>query len=180
MVEGSQLVPYGHGLMERRGRGGDAGFALPRGALSRASARTDVADPKETCAAALDALLPVRPHGAVALSVARTRGMSPDQVADWDVPAEPAAVANLRTAVTHRLAHWGLDDLVLTTELILSDLVNNAIRHTTGPIHLRLLCNHTLTCEVFDSSSAFPHPRQASTTDEDGRGLLLVARLAER
>ncbi|QIY93261.1 ATP-binding protein [Streptomyces sp. S1D4-11] len=59
--------------------------------------------------------------------------MSPDQVADWDVPAETAAVADLRTAVTHRLAHWGLDDLVLTTELILSELVNNAIRWTDPP-----------------------------------------------
>ncbi|QIY68145.1 ATP-binding protein [Streptomyces sp. RLB1-33] len=180
VTEGIHLVLYGHGLTERRRRGADAGLALLRGALSRAAARTDVVGPEETCAAVLDTLLPVRSGGAVALLVARTRGMPPDQVADRDVPAEPAAVADLRTAVTHRLAYRGLDGLVLTTELILSELVNNAIRYTTGPIHLRLLCDHTLTCEVFDSSSAFPHPRQASTTDEDGRGLLLIARLAER
>jgi hypothetical protein len=47
--------------------------------------------------------------------------MSPDQVADRDVPAEPVAVADLRTAVTHRLGYWGLVDLVLATELILSE-----------------------------------------------------------
>jgi signal transduction histidine kinase len=64
--------------------------------------------------------------------------------------------------------------------LILSELVNNAIRYTTGPIHLRLLCDHALTCEVFDSSTAIPHLHQASTMDEGGRGLFLVARLAER
>ncbi|MFE9497004.1 ATP-binding protein [Streptomyces collinus] len=106
--------------------------------------------------------------------------MRPDQVADWDVPDEPAAVADLRAAVTRQLAHWGLSDLVFTTELILSELVSNAMRYTMGPIHLRLLCDHALTCEVFDSSTAIPHLHQASTMDENGRGLSLVARLAER
>ncbi|MFF8028797.1 SpoIIE family protein phosphatase [Streptomyces sp. NPDC007896] len=167
VAEDSQLVLYGHGLMERRVTGADAGFALPRGALSRAAARTDAVGPEETCAAVLDALPPVRPRGAVALLVARTRGMSPDQVADWDVPAGPAAVADLRTAVTHRLAHSGLDDLALTTEFILSELVNNAIRCTTDPIHLRLLCDHTLTCEAFDSSSA---SRPSASSVHHGRG----------
>ncbi|MGW1886787.1 ATP-binding protein, partial [Streptomyces sp. NPDC001970] len=94
--------------------------------------------------------------------------------------AEPSAVADLRAAVTRQLAHWGLNDLVFATELILSELVQNAIRYTTGPIHLRLLCDHALTCEVFDSSPAFPHLHEASTTDEGGRGLFLVARLSER
>ncbi|MFF1630251.1 SpoIIE family protein phosphatase [Streptomyces sp. NPDC058272] len=184
--EGSQLVLYGHGLIQRRGKGTgagfgtDAGFALLRRVLTRAAARNGVVGPEETCAALLDALLPVRSGDAVALMVARTRGMRPDQVADWDVPSEPAAVADLRAAVTRQLAHWGLDDLVFATEMILSELVNNAIRYTPGPIHLRLLRDHALTCEVFDSSPAFPQPRQAATTDEDGRGLLLVARLAER
>ncbi|GAX56869.1 histidine kinase [Streptomyces olivochromogenes] len=172
MPEGSQLVLYGHGLIQRRGRGTDAGFALLRRVLSRAAARKGVVGPEETCAAVFEALLPVRPGGAVALMVARTRGMRPDQVADWDVSSEPAAVADLRAAVARRLAHWGLDDLAFTTELILSELVNNAIRYTTGPIHLRLLCDHALTCEVFDSSTAIPHPHQASTMDEGDAPLL--------
>ncbi|MEU3302199.1 ATP-binding SpoIIE family protein phosphatase [Streptomyces sp. NPDC006678] len=178
--EGSQLVLYGHSLVQRRGKGADAGFALLRRVLNGAAARQGVVGPEEICAAVFDALLPVRPGGAVALMVARTHGMRPDQVADWDVPAEPAAVADLRAAVTRQLAHWGLSDLVFTTELILSELVQNAIRYTTGPIHLRLLCDDALTCEVFDSSPAFPHLHEASTMDEGGRGLFLVARLAER
>ena len=178
--EGSRLVLYGHGLIQRRGMGADAGFALLRSVLRRAATRDGVVGPEETCAAVFDALAPSPPGGAVALMVVRTRGMRPDQVADWDVPAEPAAVADLRAAVTRQLAHWGLSDLEFTTELILSELVNNAIRYTTGPIHLRLLCDHALTCEVFDSSPALPHLRQAATTDEHGRGLFLVARLAER
>ncbi|SFG84050.1 Histidine kinase-like ATPase domain-containing protein [Streptomyces mirabilis] len=178
--EGSQLVLCGHGLIQRRGRGANAGSALLRRVLSRAVARKGVVGPEETCAAVFEALRPVRPGGAVALMVARTRGLRPDQIADWDVSSEPAAVADLRAAVTRQLAHWGLDDLAFTTELILSELVNNAIRYTTGPIHLRLLCDHALTCEVFDSSTAIPHLHQASTMDEGGRGLFLVARLAER
>ncbi|MER5526167.1 ATP-binding SpoIIE family protein phosphatase [Streptomyces sp. NPDC002677] len=178
--EGSRLVLYGHGLIQRRGQGADAGFALLRRALIRAATGNGVAGPEEICAAVFDALLPVRPGGTGALVVARTRSMRADQVADWDVPAEPEAVADLRAAVTRQLAHWGLDDLVFTTELIISELVNNAIRYTIGPIHLRLLCDHALTCEVFDSSTAIPHLHQASTMDEGGRGLFLVARLAER
>lgn len=69
VTEGVQLVLYGHGLTERRRGGADAGLALLRGALSRAAARTDVVGPEETCAAVLDALLPVRSGGAVALLV---------------------------------------------------------------------------------------------------------------
>ncbi|MFJ9870423.1 ATP-binding protein [Streptomyces sp. NPDC101165] len=38
----------------------------------------------------------------------------------------------------------------------------------------------TLTCEVFDASSTAPHLRRARTFDEGGRGLLLVAQLADR
>ncbi|MFD3586036.1 SpoIIE family protein phosphatase, partial [Streptomyces sp. NPDC058683] len=178
--EGSRLVLYGHGLIQRRGQGADAGFALLRRALSRTAARNGVVGPEETCAALFDALLPARPDGTVALMVARTRGMRPDQVADWDVPAKPEALTDLRAAVTRQLAHWGLEDLAFTTELIISELVNNAIRYTIGPIHLRLFCDHALTCEVFDSSTAIPHLHQASTMDEGGRGLFLVARLAER
>nr|WP_272926904.1 ATP-binding SpoIIE family protein phosphatase [Streptomyces sp. SID486] len=181
--EGSQLLLCGHGLARCRGRGrggDDAGCALLREVLRRAGTRNGVGDPEEVCAAVFDALRPARPGGAVALLVARTHGMRADQIADWDVPSEPAAVADLRAAVTRQLAQWGLSDLVFTTELILSELVSNAMRYTTGPIHLRLLRDHALTCEVFDCSTAIPHLHQASTKDESGRGLFLVARLAER
>jgi anti-sigma regulatory factor (Ser/Thr protein kinase) len=96
------------------------------------------------------------------------------------VPTDPAAVARVRGAATEQLERWGLDDLAFTTELILSELITNAIRHASGPIEVRLLMDRALICEVADTSSTSPHLRYAATTDEGGRGLFLVAQLAEQ
>ncbi len=65
------------------------------------------------------------------------------------------------------------------TELLLSELVTNAIRYANGPIQVRLLHDRALICEVSDTSSTSPHLRHAATTDEGGRGLFLVAQLAQ-
>jgi anti-sigma regulatory factor (Ser/Thr protein kinase) len=63
---------------------------------------------------------------------------------------------------------------------MLSELVTNAIRYARPPIGVRLLRARTLICEVSDHSTTSPHLRYAATTDEGGRGLFLVAQLAER
>ena len=86
----------------------------------------------------------------------------------------------VRSAVSRQLTGWGLEELTFTTELILSELVTNAIRYGGDPLHVRVLLDRTLICEVFDSSSTSPHLRYAAMTDEGGRGLFLVAQLAER
>lgn len=79
------------------------------------------------------------------------------------------------------MAHrTGLEEEIFATELILSELVTNAIRYGGAPIRVRMLHNHALICEVSDSGSTAPHLRYASTTDEGGRGLYLVARFADR
>ncbi|MEV6112817.1 SpoIIE family protein phosphatase [Streptomyces sp. NPDC052109] len=175
LAEGSRLVLYTDGLVEDRERDIDVGLDLLRDALRG----TPDASPEETCRAVLDRL-PARPNDDVALIVARTRVLGPGRVAEWQVPTDPAAVSEVRSAVTRRLAEWDLDELTFTTELILSELVTNAIRHGRGPIGVRLLRDRTLICEVSDSSTTSPHLRYAATTDEGGRGLFLVAQLAER
>ncbi|MFE0379233.1 ATP-binding protein [Streptomyces inhibens] len=96
------------------------------------------------------------------------------------MPADPAAVADIRAAVVRQLADWSLDEAAFTTELVLSELLTNAIRYGTSPIQVRLLRERTLICEVSDGSSTSPHLRRAATTDEGGRGLFLVAQLTER
>jgi anti-sigma regulatory factor (Ser/Thr protein kinase) len=116
----------------------------------------------------------------VALIVARTRALGTDQIAEWQVPADPAAVSEVRSKVTRQLAEWDLDELSFTTELILSELVTNAIRYGRAPIGVRLLRDRTLICEVSDASTTSPHLRYAASTDEGGRGLFLVAQMAER
>jgi len=174
--EGSRLVLFTDGLVERRDRDIDAGLALLRGALEGRPGRT----PEETCDDVLDAMLPDPPTDDVALLVARTRTLDPDQVAQWDVATDPAAVAGVRRNVTEWLAERGLDEEAFSTELILSELVTNAVRYGTGPIEVRLLHDRNLICEVSDTSNTSPHLRYAATTDEGGRGLFLVAQIAER
>ncbi len=125
-------------------------------------------------------MLPERPRDDVALVVARTRMLADDRSAAWDVPDDPAAVARVRAAATRTLDAWGLAEEAFTTELILSELVTNALRHATGPIRVRLIRDRALICEVSDGSSTAPHLRSAATTDEGGRGLFLVSQFAER
>ncbi|UGY92482.1 SpoIIE family protein phosphatase [Streptomyces gobiensis] len=173
--EGSQLVLYTDGLIENRQRDIDEGFELLRNALAQPGR-----SPEETCSAVLNAMLPQQPSDDVALLVARTHVLDANQVAEWDVPFEPAAVADMRAAVAAQLAAWDLDELAFTTELILSELITNAIRYGTPPIRVRLLRDRTLLCEVSDASSTSPHLRYAAATDEGGRGLFLVAQIAER
>ncbi|MFF1767153.1 SpoIIE family protein phosphatase [Streptomyces sp. NPDC058249] len=175
LEEGTRLVLYTDGLVEDRERDIDVGLDMLRTAL----AGTD-RSPEDTCRAVLDALLPARPSDDIALIVARTHALGADRIAEWEVPSDPVAVGEVRASVTRRLAEWGLDEMAFTTELILSELVTNAIRYGSGPIRVRVLRDRNLICEVFDGSSTSPHLRYAASTDEGGRGLFLVAQIAER
>ncbi|MEV6012219.1 SpoIIE family protein phosphatase [Streptomyces sp. NPDC051976] len=174
--EGSQLVLYTDGLIEDRSRDIDVGFESLRAVLAER-----IRTPEETCSAVLEALLPGNQRDDIALLVARTRVLQPEQITDWEVPSDPAAVAELRAAVAEQLREWGLDDeIAFTTELILSELITNAIRHASGPIGVRLLYDRKLICEVSDTSNTAPHLRYAEITDEGGRGLFLVSQFSER
>jgi len=173
--EGSRLVLYTDGLIEDRDRDLDAGLEALRGALTGPD-RT----PEATCAAVMDAVLPAQPRDDIALLVARTLRLAPTQVAEWHVPRDPAAVAPVRTACARRLEEWGLDQIVFTAELILSELITNAVRYGAEPITVRLLRDRTLIYEVSDGSSTSPRLRRAADTDEGGRGLFLVAQFTER
>ncbi|MET8541542.1 SpoIIE family protein phosphatase [Kitasatospora sp. NPDC004799] len=175
LAEGSRLVLYTDGLVEDRERDIDEGLELLRAALT-GPPRT----PEQTCADVLGAMLPEHPQDDIALLVARTRVLAPDQVAQWEVPSDPAAVGEVRAAVAERLTAWGLAEAAFVTELILSELVTNAIRYGSGPIRVRLLRDRSLICEVSDGSSTSPHLRYAATEDEGGRGLFLVAQFADR
>ncbi|WP_323183824.1 MULTISPECIES: SpoIIE family protein phosphatase [unclassified Streptomyces] len=176
VAEGTQFVLYTDGLIEDRTRDIDVGIELLRETLACHPDRS----PEESCQAVLDALLPSRPKDDVALLIARTRAVPPDHVADWDVPFDPAAVAGIRALVAEKLDDWGLSELAFATELVLSELITNAIRYGSAPVTVRLLYDRTLTCEVADGSSTSPHLRYAAVMDEGGRGLFLVARLTER
>ncbi|MFF9210716.1 MULTISPECIES: SpoIIE family protein phosphatase [unclassified Streptomyces] len=175
LAEGSLLTLYTDGLIQSRDRDVDAA----RAALC--DAVTDGPDtPDEICDRLLAAVLPADRSDDVAVLVARTRAFDPGHVTTLDLPSDPAAVAGARLHTAQALTSWGLEELSFGTELIVSELVTNAIRYGKGPIQLRLILQSTLTCEVFDTNSTSPHLRRARVFDEGGRGLLLVAQLADR
>ncbi|MFJ7586627.1 SpoIIE family protein phosphatase [Streptomyces sp. NPDC097617] len=174
LPEHSQLVLYTDGLIEDRHR--DIDVALD--ALNRALAHPDRA-PEETCRAVIDAVAPAHPADDIALLVARTNALPRDRIATWDLAADPALVSEVRGACVSQLSRWGLEESAFATELLISELVTNAVRYGTAPIRVRLIHDRNLICEVHDASSSAPRMRQSATTDEGGRGLFLVAQLAQ-
>ncbi|POX60195.1 histidine kinase [Streptomyces sp. Ru62] len=174
LPEGSRLVLFTDGLIENRGRDVDEGLALLSSAIADAD-RT----PEETCRALVETMLPGHPSDDVALLVARTRLLDPACVATWDVPFDAEAVPRVRGEVSRRLADWGLEETAFGTELILSELLTNAIRYGAPPVRVRLLLGRTLVCEVADGSNTSPRLRRAASTDEGGRGLFLVSQFAD-
>ncbi len=175
LPEGSVLALYTNGLIAPRDRDLDEGLALLRSVLARPSPSLDAMGDD-----ILDTLLPEHQQDDAALLLARTRALNADQVATWDLPADPAAVARIRSEASKRLSVWGLEDVAFTTELVVSELVTNAIRYGHPPIRLRLIHDRELICEVTDAGMAAPHLRPARLMDEGGRGLLLVAQLSRR
>ncbi|MGK5543773.1 SpoIIE family protein phosphatase [Streptomyces sp. URMC 127] len=174
LPEGSSLVLYTDGLIEDRRRDFDTALEDLRRALSHPDR-----PPEDTCRAVMETVAPGRPDDDIALLVARTHVLDRDRIAAWDLPADPALVCSVRAAVTRRLAEWGLEETAYAAELLLSELVTNAIRYGSGPVRVRLLYDRALTCEVADTSSTSPHLRHAAATDEGGRGLFLVAQLSQ-
>ncbi|WP_405015296.1 SpoIIE family protein phosphatase [Kitasatospora sp. NBC_01539] len=115
-----------------------------------------------------------------ALLLARIRPLRVDAIAEWEFPADPATVADARAVAGGKVREWGIGDLDFAVELIVSELVTNAIRYAGGPIGLRLIHDSVLVCEVNDPSNSQPRLRRASLGDEGGRGLFLVAQMSSR
>ncbi|MGW7657916.1 SpoIIE family protein phosphatase, partial [Streptomyces tendae] len=174
LTEGTLLALYTDGLVEYLGRDVDTGLDRLAHVLA------DYDGSLEQVCQSMVALTAEPRRDDVALLLARTRALEADRVVSWDVPADPALVAQARAHTEHQLTAWGLEPLVFPTELIVSELVTNAIRHAHSPIALRLIYAESLICEVSDGSLSAPHLRRARTNEEGGRGLFLVAQLGSR
>ncbi|MFJ6835999.1 SpoIIE family protein phosphatase [Streptomyces sp. NPDC091209] len=115
----------------------------------------------------------------VLLLLARTRAFPPDQVATWALDSVPTVAALARHHARERLGMWRVsEETAFATELIVSELVTNALRHGAPPIRLRLIKDATLTCEVSDAGGAAPRLRHARTVDEGGRGLFICSQMS--
>lgn len=98
-----------------------------------------------------------------------TRTLAPD----------PRAAKTARDHTVATLRDWGLDDSVDLAELLVSELVTNAIRYANSPSHLTLRRGRSaLYVEIADGDSRVPRLLHPTADDEGGRGLQLVAELA--
>ncbi|MFF1357394.1 SpoIIE family protein phosphatase [Streptomyces sp. NPDC058297] len=178
LADGDLLVLYTDDPAHAPEQSADTALARLREALSD----TQLTPPPgldSVCDAMIRHLMPACPQDDAALLVARVHGLAPDRHVTWQLAAEPEVVGEARALANRKLAEWGLEELEFTTELVVSELVTNAIRYGSPPIQLRLIRDGNLICEVTDGSSTSPHIRRALDTDEGGRGLYMVAQLAQ-
>jgi serine phosphatase RsbU (regulator of sigma subunit)/anti-sigma regulatory factor (Ser/Thr protein kinase) len=177
--EGSLLALYTDGLVESRTEDIDVGTRRLSAVLELPHASVE-----EACEAVVRTLDQGQEPDDVALLLARLGGV-PEPTAlreeRWTLSAEPSAPAYARRLVRATLPEWGEEHLLDTTELLVSELVTNAVRYASAPIGLRLaLREESLLVEVADPLPDPPREREAAGTDEGGRGLQLVHRLAHR
>ncbi|MGA5701922.1 SpoIIE family protein phosphatase [Peterkaempfera bronchialis] len=173
--DGSMLVLCTDGLVEVRG--GDIGDGL-------AALCGNLIDPRRTPEEACDTVL-ARLHSDdrkddVALLVARFDGVAPQDVVTWRLRLDSTEVARARALVRDQLAAWRLDGLSDTAQLLVSELVTNALRVARDSVQLQLIQVDKLLVEVSDDDHNLPSLEPSGHLDEDGRGLSLVSQLSSR
>ncbi|MFG3370942.1 ATP-binding protein [Streptomyces sp. NPDC090032] len=156
--------------LEESGRKGAADSAQGKGSSPQGAGASWVARNLALWSRTLE---PLRP-----LDRPRARATAWD--ASWPVPRELTSVRQARHQVTAQLGDWNLEDLADTAELLVSELVTNALRHTRGPLRLNLQVRDSrLRCEVEDTDPGGPVRRVVDIDAEGGRGTELLDLLAD-
>src|SRR5450755_891179 len=175
--DGSLLVLYTDGLVERRTEDIDVGLAKLRAIFGPGSADQPLED---LCKATLAGVYADQQRDDIALLIARLRRIPEDNFVSWKLPAELTSAHRARTLIRRPLKRWGLGELIPSSELLVSELVTNAVRYAQGQIGLRLVLEGGLVIEVLDDSAALPRLRHPDDQDERGRGLQVVSQVAQR
>jgi serine phosphatase RsbU (regulator of sigma subunit)/anti-sigma regulatory factor (Ser/Thr protein kinase) len=175
--DGSLLVLYTDGLVEKRDRDIDEGLGRLREIFGPGSAQRPLED---LCRATLAGVYGDQQRDDIALLIARLCRIPADHVVTWTLPSELTSASRARTLIRRPLRRWGLAELIPTAELLVSELVTNAVRYAQGKIGLRLVLEGGLVCEVLDDSAALPRLRHPDDEDERGRGLQVVSQLSQR
>jgi serine phosphatase RsbU (regulator of sigma subunit)/anti-sigma regulatory factor (Ser/Thr protein kinase) len=175
--DGSLLVLYTDGLVEKRSRDIDEGIGRLRDIFGPGSADEEL---EELCRATLAGVYADEHRDDIAVLMARLKKLPADRIVTWTLPSELTSASRARTVIRRPLRRWGLTDLLPTAELLVSELVTNAVRYAQGKIGLRLVLEKALVCEVLDDSAALPRLRHPDDSDERGRGLQVVSQLAQR
>ncbi|WP_370421102.1 SpoIIE family protein phosphatase [Streptomyces sp. QH1-20] len=179
---GATLLLYTDGLVESRIRDVWTGIEQLRERLIDTARLTGPNPPplEPLCDEVLGMLGPGDRDDDIALLAARFEGIAPSDVAYWFLDPRPQTAGQARRLARRALTRWGLEELTDSVELLVSEVVTNAVRYAERPVTLRLLRTDVLRCEVGDDVPQLPRLRQARPSDEGGRGLYLVNKLARR
>ncbi len=175
--DGSLLVLYTDGLVEKRTADIDEGLNRLRDIFTPATVDQPLED---LCKATLAGVYADQQRDDIAVLIARLRSIPKENVVRWTLPAELTSARRARSLIRRPLRKWGLSDLQPSVELLVSELVTNAVRYAQGKIGLRLILEGGLVCEVLDDSAALPRLRHPDEDDERGRGLQVVSQVAQR
>ncbi len=174
---GSLLVLYTDGLVEQRTKDIDEGIGRLRDLFTPATVGLPLED---LCRATLAGVYADQQRDDIAVLVARLRALPAENVVAWTLPAELTSARRARGLIRRPLRKWGLAELQPVVELLVSELVTNAVRYAQGKVGLRLILEDGLVCEVLDDSAALPRLRHPDADDERGRGLQVVSQVAQR
>nr|WP_297425054.1 SpoIIE family protein phosphatase [uncultured Actinotalea sp.] len=182
LAPGDVLVLYTDGLIERRDRrlrdGVDALVETAAG-----FGRQDAAGVGED----LLSRLADSPEDDVAVVVVRIPDPDGDGPGDgvsarsrrWTLPSEPSSIGRARQAVLRTCGAWGIEG-GSSAELVVSELVANAVLHGWGNLHLRLFdTGDGLRIEVEDANPAPPVTTDGHVGRVGGYGMRIVERLAD-
>lgn len=91
--------------------------------------------------------------------------------ASWPLSRDLTSVARARRLVIAQLGDWDLEEPADTAELLVSEVVTNALRHTRGPLRLNLqVLGSRLRCEVEDTAAGGPCAASSTLTRRAGAG----------
>ncbi|ABS05585.1 ATP-binding SpoIIE family protein phosphatase [Kineococcus radiotolerans] len=183
LAPGDVLVFYTDGLIETRARPMHDGLEVLVDVLGRSRARDAAGIGEELLAGLGDT-----PEDDTAIVVVRVpeeseRDGEPLPTADtprrrrWQLPSEPSSIGKARHATLRACAVWGLE-VGPQAEIVVSELVANAVLHGWGTVGLRLFdLPGALRLEVEDDSPEEPQVVEARPDGGGGHGMRLVASL---
>ncbi|WP_082119698.1 SpoIIE family protein phosphatase [Saccharothrix sp. ST-888] len=175
LPEGGLVALYTDGLVERRDRDIDHGIDLLSQTLAGRGRTLEA-----SCDAVLTTLVAEGTDDDIAMIMARALPVPADRIASLPLDGDGPLPGRARRFTRATLDAWGLSALTDFAELMVSELVTNALLHAEAPRRLRLFRDRTLTVEVADSGGSPPRVRTSAEEDEGGRGMHLVSELAHR
>ena len=175
LPEGGLLALYTDGLIERRDQDIDQGLDMLCQTLADRGRSLE-----QTCDAVIDTLVTDGAEDDIAVIMAQVLPVPDGRIATLPLNEDITLAAQARRFTRATLSAWGLGSLSEVTELLVSELVTNALRHAGPPRQLRLFRDRSLTVEVADAAHQMPLLRPIDEGVESGRGIRLVHELAHR